>query len=50
LLATEEELVAHDRMLTTIDKSSGGKTIFKQLALPAMTPAPAAAQPMAATA
>jgi DNA polymerase-3 subunit epsilon len=50
LRATEEELVAHERMLTSIDKSSGGKTIFKQLALPAMTPAPAAAQPVAATA
>ena len=40
LRATEEELAAHERMLTGIDKSSGGKTIFKQLALPAMTPAP----------
>nr|WP_298725183.1 DNA polymerase III subunit epsilon [uncultured Steroidobacter sp.] len=44
--ATEEELVAHERMLTTIDKSSGGKTLFKQLALaePPPAPLPAAAQ------
>jgi DNA polymerase-3 subunit epsilon len=48
LRATEEELVAHERMLTAIDKSSGGKTLFKQLALPEMTPA--AAQPVAALA
>lgn len=40
--ASEEELVAHERMLTTIDKSSGGKTIWKQLALPSLAPAPAA--------
>jgi DNA polymerase-3 subunit epsilon len=40
LRATDEELVAHERMLTVIDKSSGGKTIWKQLALPAMTPTP----------
>ena len=33
LRASEEELVAHERMLLTIDKSSGGKTVFKQLAL-----------------
>ena len=43
--ASEEELVAHERMLTSIDKSSGGKTIWKQLALlqpaPASVPAPA---------
>ena len=42
--ASEEELVAHERMLTGIDKSSGGKTIWKQLALlqpPASAPAPA---------
>lgn len=45
--ASEEELVAHERMLTAIDKSSGGKTLFKQLVLPAMTPEPA---PMAAQA
>ncbi|WP_129777783.1 DNA polymerase III subunit epsilon [Peristeroidobacter soli] len=52
LRATEEELVAHERMLTTIDKSSGGKTLFKQLALPEIPPAPvpAAAQPAAAMA
>lgn len=47
LRATEEELVAHERMLTVIDKSSGGKTLFKQLMLPSMTPEPA---PMAAQA
>jgi DNA polymerase-3 subunit epsilon len=40
--ATEEELVAHERMLAGIDKSSGGKTLFKQLALD-MTPPPVAA-------
>jgi DNA polymerase III subunit epsilon len=39
LRATDEELVAHERMLTVIDKSSGGKTIWKQLALPAMAEA-----------
>lgn len=39
--ASEEELVAHERMLTGIDKSSGGKTIWKQLAL--LQPAPASA-------
>lgn len=43
--ASDEELVAHERMLTGIDKSSGGKTIWKQLALlqpaPASAPAPA---------
>jgi DNA polymerase-3 subunit epsilon len=33
LRATEEELVAHERMLLAIDKSSGGKTVWKQLAL-----------------
>jgi DNA polymerase III subunit epsilon len=33
LRATEEELVAHERMLLAIDKSSGGKTIWKQLAM-----------------
>jgi len=38
--ASEEELVAHERMLTAIDKSSGGKTIWKQLALPELAPAP----------
>lgn len=47
LRASEEELVAHERMLAAIDKSSGGKTIFKQLALPSITPEPA---PMAAQA
>ncbi len=42
LRATEEELVAHERMLATIDKSSGGKTIWKQLTLlPPTAPAPA---------
>lgn len=45
LRASEEELVAHERMLASIDKSSGGKTIWKQLALlqpaPASAPAPA---------
>jgi DNA polymerase-3 subunit epsilon len=46
--ASEEELVAHERMLTVIDKSSGGKTIWKQLALP--PPAPAAAPLPAAAA
>jgi DNA polymerase-3 subunit epsilon len=50
--ASEEELVAHERMLTGIDKSSGGKTIWKQLALlqppasaPALPPLPIAAAP-----
>ena len=43
LRATDEELVAHERMLTAIDKSSGGKTVWKQLALPEMAPAPVAA-------
>jgi DNA polymerase-3 subunit epsilon len=33
LRATAEELVAHERMLLAIDKSSGGKTVWKQLAL-----------------
>lgn len=33
LRATTEELVAHERMLLAIDKSSGGKTVWKQLAL-----------------
>jgi DNA polymerase-3 subunit epsilon len=33
LRASDEELVAHERMLLTIDKSSGGKTIWKQLPL-----------------
>lgn len=41
LRASEEELIAHERMLTAIDKSSGGKTIWKQLALPQLAPAPA---------
>lgn len=41
LRATDEELVAHERMLTAIDKSSGGKTIWKQLAPPPVAPAPA---------
>jgi DNA polymerase-3 subunit epsilon len=49
LRASEEELVAHERMLTTIDKSSGGKTIWKQLTLlqtpPAAAPTPVAAAP-----
>ena len=45
--ASEEELAAHERMLTVIDKSSGGKTIWKQLALLHSTPAPA---PVAAAA
>lgn len=40
LRASEEELVAHERMLTTIDKSSGGKTVWKQLVLPELAPAP----------
>jgi DNA polymerase-3 subunit epsilon len=40
LRASEEELVAHERMLAAIDKSSGGKTIWKQLALPQLAPAP----------
>lgn len=53
LRASEEELVAHERMLAAIDKSSGGKTIWKQLALlqtpPAPAPAPASAPaPLAA--
>ena len=48
--ATEEELVAHERMLTTIDKSSGGKTLWKQLALPNLAETPAPAQPVAALA
>lgn len=43
LRATEEELVAHERMLTGIDKSSGGKTVWKQLVLPELAPAPVAA-------
>jgi DNA polymerase-3 subunit epsilon len=43
LRASEEELVAHERMLTSIDKSSGGKTVWKQLTLPEMAPAPVAA-------
>jgi DNA polymerase-3 subunit epsilon len=47
LRASEEELVAHERMLTTIDKSSGGKTIWKQLTL-LQTPAAAALTPVAA--
>ena len=34
LRATDDELVAHERMLLAIDKSSGGKTIWKQLAMP----------------
>lgn len=33
LRASPEELVAHERMLLTIDKSSGGKTVWKQLAI-----------------
>ena len=48
LRASEEELVAHERMLTSIDKSSGGKTIWKQLTLlqtPATTAPVAAAAP-----
>ncbi|MET0534228.1 MAG: DNA polymerase III subunit epsilon [Steroidobacter sp.] len=47
LRASEEELVAHERMLAAIDKSSGGKTIWKQL--PLLQPAPAAV-PVLATA
>jgi DNA polymerase-3 subunit epsilon len=43
LRASAEEIEAHERMLATIDKSSGGKTLWKQLALPEMAPAPAAA-------
>lgn len=43
LRATEEELAAHERMLTAIDKSSGGKTLWKQLTLPEMAPPQAAA-------
>ena len=27
--ATEDELVAHERMLAAIDKSSGGKTVWR---------------------
>ena len=51
LRASEAELVAHERMLATIDKSSGGKTIWKQLTLlqtppaPAVAPVPVAAAP-----
>src|SRR5688500_8444226 len=41
--ASDDELVAHERMLTAIDKSSGGKTVWKQLVLPEMAPAPLAA-------
>ena len=48
LRATEEELLAHERMLTAIDKSSGGKTLFKQLTPPEVPPAPVAAQAAAA--
>lgn len=48
--ASEEELVAHERMLTAIDKSSGGKTIWKQLALPQLAPAPAPVPVAAASA
>jgi DNA polymerase III subunit epsilon len=33
LRATDEELVAHERMLLAIDKSSGGKTVWKALAV-----------------
>ena len=33
LRASPEEIVAHDRMLLSIDKSSGGKTVWKQLAI-----------------
>jgi DNA polymerase III subunit epsilon len=43
LRASEEELVAHERMLATIDKSSGGKTLWKQLTLLQTPPPPAAA-------
>lgn len=43
LRASEEELVAHERMLIAIDKSSGGKTVWKQLTLPDLAPAPVAA-------
>jgi DNA polymerase-3 subunit epsilon len=43
LRASEDELVAHERMLTTIDKSSGGKTVWKQLVLPELAPAQIAA-------
>jgi DNA polymerase III subunit epsilon len=50
LRASEEELVAHERMLASIDKSSGGKTLWKQLTLlqsppPAPAPMPVAAAP-----
>ncbi len=41
--ATDEELAAHERMLTAIDKSSGGKTLWKQLTLPEMAPPQVAA-------
>lgn len=41
--ATEEELVAHERLLAAIDKSSGGKTLWRQLTLPEMAPPEAAA-------
>ncbi len=34
LRATDDERVAHERMLLAIDKSSGGKTIWKQLPMP----------------
>jgi DNA polymerase-3 subunit epsilon len=33
LQATADEVVAHERMLLAIDKSSGGKTLWKQLAM-----------------
>jgi len=32
LSANEQELSAHEEVLTQMDKSSGGKTIWRQLA------------------
>ena len=31
LLATDEELVAHDTLLAELDKASGGKTLWRAL-------------------
>jgi DNA polymerase-3 subunit epsilon len=41
--ASDAELEAHERMLAAIDKSSGGKTLWRQLAAPEMAPPQAAA-------
>jgi len=41
LRATEEELQAHQTMLTLLDKKSGGKTVWRQF-----EPAPEAAAPV----